>query len=548
MTDSRSSAIWSRLAWAKIRPCIPALAAAIWALAFPAEASSAFPSGNPAIDGRITSASTAELPAERKSSEGMVKFETMLARFPVIREMDGAVVASHGKPDGDLDDLTPLGQAFDLANLSDPQCLRVGNRLRQLALLSPDRVELDHAVEPIVSLAEISNLNLGKPDSDQILLQHFSRDQWIGGEIGPAPVAPYPALALPQTMSDTAAHVTSGNSSSLQSASLFQAAAQASNQVKQPIETVQEDFESIALHWRILEKLFYGLSSGSVLLLTALGLVITFRFVGVINMAHGEMLMIGAYAAVIVDDVFRAVLPGAIDFALLAALPTAFLAAATVGVAIERGLVRKLRYRPLETMLATWGLGLIFQQLARNAFGGSPLDAGNPAWMSGALNLGGGLVFSIDLIWIFFLSVLILLVLAMVFFRTAFGEHLRAIPNYQGAADSARMKLGRIKTLTFGLGSGIAGLGGVALSQIEGISPGVGQAYLVDSLLILVIGGTGSLLGTVLGAGGLGIANELLEPWIGVGLAKILVLVTLICFIQKHPYGLFALNGQGKAP
>ena len=292
-------------------------------------------------------------------------------------------------------------------------------------------------------------------------------------------------------------------------------------------------------------NIFQGVSLGSILLLAAMGLAITFGVMGVINMAHGEMIMIGAYCAFMVQEVFRAYLPpGAIDLYLVAALPVAFLVAALVGIAIERGVIRFLYGRPLETLLATWGISLILQQIVRSIFGAPNKQVSNPNWMTGGFEIVGGLVITWNRLAIIVFCIVVFLLVLMVIRYSAFGLQMRAVTQNRDMARSMGINSARVDALTFGLGSGIAGIAGVALSQVGNVSPNLGQLYIVDSFMVVVFGGVGNLAGTLVGAMTLGIVNKFLEPFAGAVLGKVAVLVLIILFIQRRPRGLFALKGR----
>ena len=295
--------------------------------------------------------------------------------------------------------------------------------------------------------------------------------------------------------------------------------------------------------WDTARNVWFGLSLGSVLLLAAIGLAITFGVMGVINMAHGEMVMLGAYTTFMVQNLFRTHAPDLFDYSLLVALPAAFLVAGLVGVGIERGIIRFLHNRPLETLLATWGVSLILQQAVRSIFGPTNQEVGNPAFMSGAFEIGQ-LTITYNRLWIlvFALTVFAALLIAMKF--TRFGLNVRAVTQNRRMAASMGIRTPLVDALTFGLGSGIAGIAGVALSQIDNVSPNLGQSYIIDSFMVVVFGGVGNLWGTLVAAMSLGVANKFLEPFSGAVLAKILVLVFIILFIQKRPRGLFALKGR----
>jgi urea transport system permease protein len=295
--------------------------------------------------------------------------------------------------------------------------------------------------------------------------------------------------------------------------------------------------------WATVQNAWYGLSLGSVLLLAAIGLAITFGVMGVINMAHGEMVMIGAYVTFAVQELIRAHDPGLFDYSLLIAVPLAFLVAGFIGILIEQGIIRFLYGRPLETLLATWGLSLILQQAVRTAFGPTNREVGAPSWMSGAFDLGP-INITYGRLWIvcFTLGVFVLLLALLRY--TRLGLEMRAVTQNRAMAASMGIRTARVDALTFGLGSGIAGIAGVALSQIDNVSPNLGQGYIIDSFMVVVFGGVGNLWGTLVGAFSLGIANKFLEPYAGAVLGKIAILVIIILFIQKRPRGLFALKGR----
>ncbi|MFZ6773009.1 urea ABC transporter permease subunit UrtB [Undibacterium sp. SXout7W] len=291
-------------------------------------------------------------------------------------------------------------------------------------------------------------------------------------------------------------------------------------------------------------NLFYGISLGSVLLLAALGLAITFGLMGIINMAHGELLMIGAYTTYACQLLFRHFFPGALDAYLLLALPAAFTVSALVGIVLERTVIRWLYGRPLETLLCTWGISLVLMQGVRSIFGAQNVEVANPAWMSGGITVMGSLVLSYNRIIIIFFSLAVVLAVWLILNKTRLGLFVRAVTQNRRMADCVGVPTGKIDMLTFGLGSGIAGLGGVALSQLGNVGPDLGQSYIVDSFMVVVLGGVGQLAGTVIAAFGLGEVNKFLEPVAGAVMAKIVILVFIIVFIQRRPQGLFALKGR----
>ena len=264
---------------------------------------------------------------------------------------------------------------------------------------------------------------------------------------------------------------------------------------------------------------------------------------GVINMAHGEMVMIGAYTTFTVQQVTQSIAPGLFDYSLLFAIPIAFLVAGAVGLVLERGIIRFLYGRPLETLLATWGVSLVLQQAVRTIFGPTNQEVSNPSWMSGAVELAG-LSLTWNRIWIFFFALAMFGLLFALLKRTPMGLQMRAVTQNRNMASSLGVRTPWVDAFTFALGSGIAGIAGVALSQIGNVSPNLGQSYIIDSFMVVVFGGVGNLWGTLIGALTLGVANKFLEPFAGAVLGKILVLVFIILFIQKRPRGLFALKGR----
>ena len=294
-----------------------------------------------------------------------------------------------------------------------------------------------------------------------------------------------------------------------------------------------------------LGVLFTGLSLGSILLLAALGLAITYGLMGVINMAHGELIMIGAYATYVVQGVFQRHLPeSAFGWYLVAAVPVAFLASALVGAVLERGVIRFLYGRPLETLLATFGISLILQQLVRTIFGAQNVGLENPPWMSGGWQLLPNLTLPWNRIVIVLFAAAVVAGVAWAVARTRLGLFVRGVTQNRPIAACMGVNTARVDTYAFALGSGIAGLAGCALSQVGNVGPDLGQSYIVDSFMVVVLGGVGQLAGTVYAALGLGVLNKLLEGWTGAVLAKIAVLVFIIVFIQKRPQGIFALKGR----
>ncbi len=314
--------------------------------------------------------------------------------------------------------------------------------------------------------------------------------------------------------------------------------------VKSTLEAALRTVEASLAWGDKIGAIFSGISLGSILLLVALGLAITYGLMGVINMAHGELMMIGAYATYVVQGLFQKYLPGAFDWYLVAAVPVAFAASALMGAALERSVIRFLYGRPLETLLATWGISLMLMQLVRSVFGAQNVGVENPSWMSGGVVIMGNLQLPWNRIVIVGFAFAVLLGMAFLIGRTRLGLFVRGVTQNRPIASCMGVNTARIDTYAFALGSGIAGLAGCALSQVGNVGPDLGQGYIVDAFMVVVLGGVGQLAGTVYAALGLGILNKFLEGWAGAVLAKIAVLVFIIVFIQKRPQGIFAVKGR----
>lgn len=471
----------------------------------------------------------------------------MVERRLFVRKSDGKVViAAKGDDDYVLTD--PIdGKALGSVATGDLKKLRSNNRLRRtirtvlggLTLASRDPAKRIAAADAVFK----------SPAADQIPVLKAALGRETDEEVKPAFARAVAAAELIHSKdSDTrvAAIGVLGEFTDRGASALLKrfVDTDADEAVKTAARAALDDIESRVFFWDLLGQLFTGLSLGSVLLLAAIGLAITFGVMGVINMAHGEMVMIGAYTTFVVQEIFRSTFPMSFDYSLAVAIPMAFLVAGAFGVAIERGIIRFLYGRPLETLLATWGLSLILQQMVRTIFGPTNREVGNPSWMSGAIELDGGVLLTYNRIWIIVFSLMVVALLALILKKTSLGLQMRAVTQNRRMASAMGIKTGWVDAMTFGLGSGIAGMGGVALSQIDNVSPNLGQAYIVDSFMVVVFGGVGNLLGTLVGATSLGIANKFLEAWSGAVLAKILILVAVILFIQKRPRGLFALKGR----
>ena len=305
-------------------------------------------------------------------------------------------------------------------------------------------------------------------------------------------------------------------------------------------ERILADINAKVKRYQRVEQLFFGLSLGSVFLLIATGLAITFGVMGVINMAHGELMMLGAYTTYVV----QLLMPNAIEYSLFVAIPAAFLVSGAVGVLMERSVIRFLHGRPLETLLATFGISLILQQAVRSIF--SPLNrpVQTPDWMSGSLQINEVLSLTYNRLYILIFALLVFAVLQLIMKRTSLGLQVRAVSQNRNMAKAIGIRTEWVDAMTFGLGAGIAGIAGVALSQLTNVGPNLGQAYIIDSFMVVVFGGAGNLWGTLVAGFSLGVTNKFLEPVTGAVLANILVLVFIILFIQKRPKGLFPQKGR----
>lgn len=425
------------------------------------------------------------------------------------------------------------------------QKIRLNNTLRgaittamsQLTLLSPDRGQRLSAAQDILKSADPMQL----PLVDGALAQE--KDPAIKSLLDGARAVM--VLKSDHSVEDKKAAIDTvaarGNREALTilTTALSGAPADLAPIIEGRIDAIQRQ---LAL-WDVAQNIWYGLSLGSVLLLAAIGLAITFGVMGVINMAHGEMVMLGAYTTYVVQQAVAAYAPDLSTYGLAIAVPTAFLVTALIGIAIERGIIRFLYGRPLETLLATWGLSLILQQAIRTIFGPTNRQVDNPSWMSGTVDVGG-LAVTWNRLWIIVFSIAVFLALLTLLKRSRLGLQMRAVTQNRRMASSMGIRTPYVDALTFGLGSGIAGMAGVALSQIDNVSPNLGQNYIIDSFMVVVFGGVGNLWGTLVGALSLGIANKFLEPYAGAVLGKILILVLIILFIQRRPRGLFALKGR----
>jgi urea transport system permease protein len=462
-----------------------------------------------------------------------------------VREEDGRVVMAKraGRDYALTDPLT--GEELGTAPSSALDKIRVNNRLRraigsaigQLTLMSPNTSVRLRAARSLLRNADPDSLEL----LDEALVAETNAQVREAMEVARAAIV-LKTDAGPEVKTAAVDTLTArGTREAL--AVLTGALSSASPELTPQIERGISRIEGRLALWASLQNVWYGLSLGSVLLLAVIGLAITFGVMGVINMAHGEIVMLGAYTTFAVQQVIRTSFPGLFDYSLAIALPLAFLVTALVGIAIERGIIRWLYGRPLETLLATWGLSLVLQQAVRTIFGPNNREVGNPSWMSGAFDLGG-LSITWNRMWIVAFALFVFAILLAVLNRTPLGLQMRAVTQNRRMASSMGIRTPWVDAMTFGLGSGIAGMAGVALSQIDNVSPNLGQSYIVDSFMVVVFGGVGNLWGTLVGAFTLGVVNKFLEPYAGAVLAKIFILVFIILFIQRRPRGLFALKGR----
>ena len=466
------------------------------------------------------------------------------------RKSDKLIVLAEKQPDGSYTLMAPgTGEALGTAQKNDIKKVKINNRVRNAIKAALGGLDLNHpdpAKRLIAAEAVFKSL-----DSSMLPLMEARLEVEDDGKVKSAFQTTVAALYLEGDV-DFAAKVAAlkvlkeSGGPEVRSfltrylAELPEEEAELHNQVSDTLEGVDRRLANYAL----VENLFQGLSLGSVLLLAAIGLAITFGVMGVINMAHGEMVMIGAYTTYVIQEVCRTSFPAGLEYSLILAIPAAFVVAGFFGVLLEKSVIRFLYGRPLETLLATWGVSLILQQFVRTIFGPTNKEVSAPSWLSGAWDVTSGLSLTYNRIAIIIFALCVLFALMLVLKKTLFGLQMRAVTQNRQMARSMGVESATVDSLTFGLGSGIAGMAGVALSQIDNVSPNLGQAYIIDSFMVVVFGGVGNLWGTLVGAGSLGIVNKFLEPYSGAVLAKIFVLVAIILFIQKRPRGLFALKGR----
>ncbi len=472
--------------------------------------------------------------------EKLAAFLQALADDAVKASPSGVVRVLHGEQVIDPVSGEPAALPPDAEDVVNNNLMRaeLDNALAALQLLSPDVSRRREALKTLSGAVDTSRLPLIEKalaaETDAALraqLEWLRAGAWLGA------ADPAQRLQAAQRLGESGEPATK--------TLLVERLAQEDDaKVKAALGQALRAVEARLAWGDRLGAMFSGLSLGSILLLVALGLAITYGLMGVINMAHGELMMIGAYATYVVQGLFQTFLPGWFDFYLLAALPVAFLASALMGAVLERGVIRFLYGRPLETLLATWGISLMLQQLVRSVFGAQNVGVENPAWMSGGVQVLGNLSLPWNRILIIGFALAVLVGMALLIGKTRLGLFVRGVTQNRPMAACMGVNTARVDTYAFALGSGIAGLAGCALSQVGNVGPDLGQGYIVDAFMVVVLGGVGQLAGTVYAALGLGLVGKLLEGWTGAVLAKIAVLVLIIVFIQKRPQGIFAVKGR----
>ena len=503
----------------------------------PARAQDAFLSNLPRLAAGFAEQATA---AEEMGAAGDPR------ALPVLQALsDGRLLR---RADGSLLVQSAPGQAVEAATgaAADPagaEVVRINNRVRAALRVALGRLQIV-ATDPNARLAAVQGVLRSRSPADIPLLETaLARESVprIRVQIELALAASRLAADNPEVKRAAIIALANNGSDTARSILLESRAANAALSDEIAAAVAQID-RRIAVR-RAFETLFQGLSLGSVLLLAALGLAVTFGVMGVINMAHGEFVMLGAYTTFMVQQACRDI-PWLLPWALPLSVPAAFLVAAAVGAIMERGLIRHLYGRPLETLLMTFGVGMMIQQAVRIVFGAQNREVLSPSWMQGTLELPGGVMVTQNRLWIIVFGIAVLLLVMAAIRYTRFGLEMRAVVQNRRIAATMGIRTGRVDALTFAFGSGIAGMAGVALSQIDNVSPNLGTGYIVDSFMVVVFGGVGSLAGTLVGAFTLGIVNKVLEPYAGAVLAKVAVLVGIMLFIQRRPKGLFALKGR----
>ena len=489
-----------------------------------------------AIGGLVATGDPRVVPVLEVLLEGELYFDEASGKVVFTSQSGGEGTLTDPVTSAELSELTPDGLEKVKVNNGLRRVLRTA--IGQLTLLSEDsRVRL-FAAQSILRDADPAQLEL--LDS-AIAAETSANIKRVMEQARAAIILKTPDAAIEDWQAAVPVVQAIGGRDALNT--LTTALNTAPDEVKPLIQSAIDGLARDRAVWDVAQNIWFGVSLGSVLLLAAIGLAITFGVMGVINMAHGEMVMLGAYTTFVVQEIIRQNAPELFDWSLAIALPLAFLFTGLVGVIIERGIIRFLYGRPLETLLATWGLSLIIQQGVQRIFTANIREVGNPTWMSGSFDLGG-LAITWNRFYIVIFALAVFVALLMVLKYTAIGLHMRAVTQNRRMASAMGIRTPLVDAMTFGLGSGIAGLAGVALSQIGNVSPNLGQGYIIDSFMVVVFGGVGNLWGTLVGALTLGIANKFIEPYAGAVLGKIIILVLIILFIQRRPRGLFALKGR----
>nr|WP_277608454.1 urea ABC transporter permease subunit UrtB [Microbulbifer elongatus] len=473
-------------------------------------------------------------------------FEVMLAGDLYYVKESGQLLKIQKNSDGARMGISLFeGKSLGEFNSRDIKKVRVNNRLRSQLRDAIARIELlhgDEAAQKAAVLAMLDDLN----EQNLRLLQN-AQQAGVSAEVSTL-IELAEAMVQLRTSTDTAdrlaaIEVMQGRLETPVRNQLQRLVSSESEQDAAVVAAAQKALDKISGRMEFygqLEQLFFGLSLGSVLLLAAIGLAITFGVMGVINMAHGEMIMLGAYTTYVIQQL----MPNAIGYSLLVAVPAAFLVSGSVGVLIERGVIRHLQGRPLETLLATFGISLILQQAVRSIFSPLNMQVVTPEWMSGSLAINPVFSITYNRLYILLFALAVFAALVAILKKSSLGLNVRAVSQNRDMAKAMGVRTEMVDAMTFGLGSGIAGVAGVALSQLTNVGPNLGQSYIIDSFMVVVFGGVGNLLGTLVGGFSLGVANKFLEPATGAVLANIIVLVCLILFIQKRPKGLFPQRGR----
>lgn len=514
-----------------------ALGASQWAMALTPEQAYRMAAGD--SDERIaaiaeTVAAATKTPDERLPVylqallDDAVKFDDKVAYVVVDDQAQDAVT---GQP------VTPPDTAEDVSNNNRLRGA-LQNAIAALDLASSDLDKRKSAIEQLKGNADEAILPILRE------AQKLEKDPALADNLNLLVAGVMLKSQDPALRKEAAKTLSEGRTPDIRAVLEEQLLTEADPAVKSALQMALSQVEGRLVWGERIGVLFSGVSLGSILLLAALGLAINYGLMGVINMAHGEMMMIGAYATYVVQNLFRTYLGDYFDAYLLAAIPASFLVAAAVGAVLERTVIRWLYGRPLETLLATWGISLVLMQGVRTLFGAQNVQVENPVWLSGGVEVLGGVVLPYNRIGILVFAALVLLGMGLLMARTRLGLYVRSVTQNRSMAACVGVHTKRVDTLAFSLGAGLAGLAGCALSQIGNVGPDLGQSYIVDSFMVVVLGGVGQLAGTVYAALGLGILNKLLEGWAGAVLAKIMVLVIIVVFIQKRPQGLFAMKGR----